>query len=200
MRFRARAQVRVQEREQPRELRVEQLGVLEGNARRVPDRPLRCLPHDELEALVTAKEHARRVPVRPRVADEPVELQEHAEPALVRRAAHLRRDPRVVQREVHALTGSVRDALPQPIVAARGRVEVDGQIRDGCVRRRYGAGHDPEQPDVGGEISVGLLDQIEGEVELTRASSRRRRDDAGSRDVVLACRLLFEQRVEAALM
>lgn len=64
----------------------------------------------------------------------------------------------MVEREIDALPGPVSDALPEPIVRARWRREVDGEVGDRRMRRGHGAGDDAEEPDVGREIVIGLLE------------------------------------------
>ncbi len=44
--------------------------------------------------------------------------------------------------------------------------QVEGEVRQRCVLGWDGAGDDAEHTEVGGKVVVGLLEQLEGEVEL----------------------------------
>ncbi len=59
-----------------------------------------------------------------------------------------------------------KNPLPEAIVRAGRRGQVDGEIGDRLVGRRHGAAGDAPHADVRREVSVRLLEQREREIEL----------------------------------
>ena len=131
-----------------------------------PDGPRRGLPYDDLERLVAAEEHLLGVAVRSGVGEQPVELEEDAEPAFLSRRRDLGRNAGEVDGAVHGLPGAEEDALAEVVVGPSGRRQVDGQIGNRRVRRRLGAADDAVHPDVRRQVAVGLLEQLEGQIQL----------------------------------
>ena len=150
----------------PPDIADEELGVLERDWDRGARRSLDALAHHELERLVAPEIHLLAVSVGPRVRELPRKPEEHPERALVSLRLHVRGDARKVHRAVHPLPGAEEDALPQSVVRGGRRGEVDRQVRDGRVRGGDRARDDPEDADVGREIAIGLLEELESEVEL----------------------------------
>lgn len=150
----------------PQDVADEQLVLLQRHLGRRPDVALGALAHDQLEGLVAAEVDLLRVAVRARVGAQPVEAEEDPEPPLLASDSHLGRDAREIDRAVHPLAGAEEDALTDAVVGAAGRGEVDGEVSDRRMRGRLGAADDAVDADVRGQVAVGLLEQLEAEVEL----------------------------------
>jgi len=125
-----------------------------------------ALADDQLERLVLPEEELLRVAVRPRVREKPGEPQKHTEPALLPRLQDRGRQPLVVDGAVHPRAGPEEDALPESVVGAGGGRQVDREVRDRIVRHGDRARDDPADAEVGGEVAVRALEQLEAEVQL----------------------------------
>ena len=144
----------------------EEIVLLQGDPHRAADGALRSLAHDELEGLVAAEVHLLGVAVGARVGQLPVEAEEDGEPALVRRAADRGGDADQVDGAVHRLVGAEEDALPEPVVGARRRGQVDREVWHRAVLGRDRPRDDAVDPDVSGQVPIGLLEQLAREVQL----------------------------------
>src|SRR6185369_12102316 len=99
--------------------------------------------------LVAPEVDLLRVAVGPRVGEQPIELEEYAEPALLARGGDRRWEAGVVDRAVDPLLGSKEDPLAEPIVPDGRRAQVDGQVSNRRVWGDFGAMDEAEHADVG---------------------------------------------------
>ena len=80
-------------------------------------------------------------------------------------------DARQVHGEVHPLPSAEEDPLAEAVVGPGGAGQVEGEVRQGCVLGGEGTGDDAEHTEVGGEVVIGLLEQLEGKVEFSLGDS-----------------------------
>ena len=84
-------------------------------------------------------------------------------------AAQLNRATTALLEQLHSAGVAKRspeDALTEAVVGPGGAGQVEGEVRQRCVLGGECAGDDAEYAKVGGKVVVGLLEQLEGEVEL----------------------------------